>query len=336
MPRSVRRWRVVVALAISLVLAAPAVANARSAYPYPFRDPHLSLSTRIADLLSRLTLAEKVSLLHQYEPAIPRLGIPAFKTGTEALHGVAWSNDINNNGAVVTANGTVFPQAVGLASTWDPALIKQVGNAVGQEARGFNAENPHGVGAEPVGAGGEPAARPALGPQRGGLLRGPVPDRRDRHRLRQRHRGRQPDATCRPRPRSSTTWPTTTSRTARPQTRWCRRRSCTTTTSRRSSRSSRANAATGVMASYNLVNGRPNTVNPDLATTERGWTGKTLMNVTDASGPNNLVGPGVTTTATWRRRTRPRSRPASTASPPTTRTPRSRSTPSSRRSAKGC
>ena len=44
------------------------------------------------------------------------------------------------------------------------------------------------------------------------------------------------------------------------------------------------------MASYNLVNGRPNTVNPDLATTERSWSGKTLMNVTDAAAPNNLTG----------------------------------------------
>ena len=143
-PRRVRprRLRTVIALAVSLVLFAPTVTAAASPYPYPFRDPHLPLNARIADLLSRLTLDEQVSLLHQYEPAIPRLGIPSFKTGTEALHGVAWSTDINNNGAVVTANGTVFPQAVGLASTWDPALIKQVGNAVGQEARGFNAENP--------------------------------------------------------------------------------------------------------------------------------------------------------------------------------------------------
>src|SRR5665811_1579597 len=85
---------------------------------------------------------EKISMLHQYAPAIPRLGIPMFKTGTEALHGVAWSTDYNNNGNVVTANGTAFPQAVGLASTWDPALIRQVGSAVGDEARGFNAQNP--------------------------------------------------------------------------------------------------------------------------------------------------------------------------------------------------
>ena len=176
-------------VAATLLLApAPALA----APPPPFRDPALPLAARIDDLLSRLTADEKISLLHQYEPAIPRLGIGVFKTGTEALHGVAWSTDYDNNGAVVTANGTVFPQAVGLAITWDPALIKQVGTAVGQEARGFNAREPDAVGPEPVGAGGQPAARPAVGPQRGGLLRGPVPHRRARDRVRPRHPGRRP------------------------------------------------------------------------------------------------------------------------------------------------
>ncbi len=126
----------------AVALALPGTAYAGTTYQYPFRDPHLPLTVRIDDLLGRLTLDEKVSLLHQYEPPIPRLGIASFKTGTEALHGIAWSTDIHDNGAVVTANGTVFPQAVGLASTWDPALINQVGDAVGQEARGFHAENP--------------------------------------------------------------------------------------------------------------------------------------------------------------------------------------------------
>src|SRR5665647_1689515 len=109
---------------------------------YPFRDPRLPLNARIDDLVGRLTLDEKISLLHQYQPAVPRLGIPLFKAGTEALHGVAWSCDYANNGDVVTATGTVFPQAVGMASTWDPGLIQQVGSAVGDEARGFNAQNP--------------------------------------------------------------------------------------------------------------------------------------------------------------------------------------------------
>src|ERR1039457_5671680 len=136
--RSYRLWfRVAPAVVVGLVLApislalvaprvaaaTPRLAAAESTYAYPVRNPHQSLTVRVNDLLARLTLAEKVSELHQYVPAIPLLGIPMFKTGTEALHGVAWSTDDNNNGAVVTAKGTVFPQAVGLASTWDPALI---------------------------------------------------------------------------------------------------------------------------------------------------------------------------------------------------------------------
>lgn len=96
-----------------------------------FRNPDLPLKVRVDDLTSRLTLDEKVSLLHQYQPAIPRLEIGPFKTGTEALHGVAWLGE-----------ATVFPQAVGLGSTWDPNLIKRVGSAVGDEARAFNKIDP--------------------------------------------------------------------------------------------------------------------------------------------------------------------------------------------------
>src|SRR5919109_2373106 len=98
---------------------------------YPFQDSSLPLHTRVSDLVSRLTLEEKVSFLHQYQPAIPRLGIRAFKTGTEALHGVAWLGE-----------ATVFPQAIGLTSTWNLELIKRVGSAVGDEVRGYHFKNP--------------------------------------------------------------------------------------------------------------------------------------------------------------------------------------------------
>src|SRR3954447_13589927 len=74
------------------------VAPARAAEEYPFRDPALPLNQRIDDLLGRLTLAEKISWLHQYQPAVDRLGISLFKTGTEALHGVAWTTDIDHGG----------------------------------------------------------------------------------------------------------------------------------------------------------------------------------------------------------------------------------------------
>src|SRR6185437_554663 len=87
-----------------------------------FRDPRQPLRARVDDLLARLTLAERLALLHQYQPAIPRLGIAAFKTGTEALHGLAWLGE-----------ATVFPQAIGLATSWNPELLTEVGAAVAEE-----------------------------------------------------------------------------------------------------------------------------------------------------------------------------------------------------------
>jgi beta-glucosidase len=102
-----------------------------TAATYPFQDASLSLDTRLNDLMSRLTQDEKISFFHQWIPAISRLGIPSFRTGTEALHGIAW-----------LGNATVFPQPIGMGATWDPDLIKQIGSAVGDEARGFNKRNP--------------------------------------------------------------------------------------------------------------------------------------------------------------------------------------------------
>ena len=96
-----------------------------------FRDPDLPLGDRIADLLEQLTLDEKIALLHQHQAPIPRLGVPPFRTGTEALHGMAWLGP-----------ATVFPQAIGLASTWNPELVRTVGSAVGDEVRGLHQKDP--------------------------------------------------------------------------------------------------------------------------------------------------------------------------------------------------
>jgi beta-glucosidase len=101
----------------------------------PFRDVEQALSSRVADLLDRLSLPEKIALLHQHQAPVPRLGLDGFRTGTEALHGVAW-----------LGAATVFPQAVGLASSWDPELVRRVGAAVGDEVRAFHHKDPAGVG----------------------------------------------------------------------------------------------------------------------------------------------------------------------------------------------
>jgi beta-glucosidase len=303
--RSHRLWfRVVPAVVVGLVVmpisvalasprvaaATPRVVAAGSTYPYPFDNPHLSLTVRVNDLLSRLTLAEKVSELHQYVPAIPRLGIAMFKTGTEALHGVAWSTDDNNNGAVVTAKGTVFPQAVGLASTWDPALIKQVGNAVGQEARGYNAENPVVWGLNlwaPVvnllrdprwgrneeGYSEDPYLTGQMSVAYGSGMEGNNPTYLQvaptlKHYLAYNNEVNRATSDSIVPPQILHDYDQQAFEPA-----------------------IAANAATGVMTSYNLVNGRPNTVDPDLATMERSWTIKTLMNVTDAGSAANLLNP---------------------------------------------
>jgi beta-glucosidase len=92
--------------------------------PAAFLDERLSPERRAADLLSRLTTDEKISLLQYKQPAIPRLGMRAYSWWNEALHGVA------RNGFA-----TVFPQAIGMAATWDPGLIRLQGETVAAEAR---------------------------------------------------------------------------------------------------------------------------------------------------------------------------------------------------------
>ena len=109
-------WRAVVCSSF-LALVLPA---------QDFRNPDLPLDVRVADIVSRLTLAEKMSLMSSDQAAVPRLGIAARKVGSEALHGVAYKT------------ATVFPQAQGLGHTWDPDLIRQVGSAVGDEQRVYH------------------------------------------------------------------------------------------------------------------------------------------------------------------------------------------------------
>jgi beta-glucosidase len=97
----------------------------------PFRDPGLPLEQRVDDLVSRLTLDEKIAMLGQMQPAIPRMGIKSFTNFTEGLHGLGWVW-----GGKVTA--TTFPQSVGLGETWDPDILRQVGFVEGYEARVYN------------------------------------------------------------------------------------------------------------------------------------------------------------------------------------------------------
>jgi beta-glucosidase len=94
----------------------------------PFQDPKLPLERRVENLVSLLTLDEKIAMLGQREPAIERLNIKAFTNWTEGLHGLGWVA-----GGGVTA--TTFPQSVGLGETWDPEIARQVGAVEGYESR---------------------------------------------------------------------------------------------------------------------------------------------------------------------------------------------------------
>ena len=95
-----------------------------SAQTLPYQDASLPASQRADDLLSRLTLEEKVSLMMDTSPAIPRLGIPQFQWWNEALHG------IGRNGYA-----TVFPITMAMAASWDDELLHKVFTAVSDEAR---------------------------------------------------------------------------------------------------------------------------------------------------------------------------------------------------------
>ena len=103
--------------------------SALMAQMLPYQNPNLSAEQRAEDLLGRLTLEEKVKLMMDTSPAIPRLGIPQFQWWSEALHGVG------RNGYT-----TVFPITTMMAATWDDELVYQVFSAVSDEARAKNQE----------------------------------------------------------------------------------------------------------------------------------------------------------------------------------------------------
>ena len=107
---------------------------------YPFRDPKLGDDARIADLLGRLTLEEKVNLMSDH-PKIPRLGL-TFSGQVEGLHGLALGGPGGWGGRGRTPlPTTTFPQEKGLGATWDPELLKKIAGVEGSEAR-YDYQNP--------------------------------------------------------------------------------------------------------------------------------------------------------------------------------------------------
>ncbi|MDI6448009.1 glycoside hydrolase family 3 C-terminal domain-containing protein [Anaerobaca lacustris] len=95
-----------------------------SAETRPFMDPKRPIDERVADLIGRMTLPEKVSQMTHDSPGIDRLGVPAYNWWNECLHGVARAG-----------RATVFPQAIGMAATFNEDLIFEVSSAISDEAR---------------------------------------------------------------------------------------------------------------------------------------------------------------------------------------------------------
>jgi beta-glucosidase len=102
---------------------------AASAQQLPYKNPSLPAEERAADLVHRMTLEEKVGQMGSGAHAIPRLDVPAYNYWNEALHGVARSG-----------YATMFPQAIGMAATWDAPLMHSVGDTIATEARAKNSE----------------------------------------------------------------------------------------------------------------------------------------------------------------------------------------------------
>jgi beta-glucosidase len=241
-----------------------------------FLDPGLPLRDRADDLLRRLTSAEKIAMLHQRSPGVPRLGIAPFRTGTEALHGVAW-----------LGVATVFPQAVGLGAAWDPDLVKAVGTAVGEEVRAIHRRDPAvslNVWAPVVNL----LRDPRWGRNEEGYSEDPLLTSRTAVAYCAGLRGDHPvylrtapllkhflaynnetdrataSSVLRPRVLHEYELPVFHAPIA-------------------------AGVAVGVMPSYNLVNGRPNHVSPYLERELRRWTDDELVVCSDAEAPSNLV-----------------------------------------------
>ncbi|WP_436523061.1 glycoside hydrolase family 3 C-terminal domain-containing protein [Actinoplanes sp. HUAS TT8] len=243
-----------------------------------FRDPQQKLATRVSDLLARLSTAEKIALLHQHQAPVPALGMAGFRTGTEALHGVAW-----------LGTATVFPQTIGLASSWNPDLLRRVGAAVGTEVRARHHADPDHVGLNvwaPVvnllrdprwgrneeGFSEDPWLTGTLSTAYAGGLRGDHPQwLRTAPTLKHFLAYNNETDRCLT---SSNLPPRVLHEYELPAFR----------------PALESGAAVAVMASYNLINGRPTHVSPLINEVLRGWPVEDVMVVGDAYAVHNIAG----------------------------------------------
>jgi beta-glucosidase len=106
------------------VLMSPALFRQEPPADAPYLNPKVSVELRADDLISRMTLEEKIDQLGHIAPAIPRLRVPAYNWWNEGLHGVARAG-----------YATVFPQAIGMAASFDEPLLHDVADTISTEFR---------------------------------------------------------------------------------------------------------------------------------------------------------------------------------------------------------
>src|SRR5690606_2150219 len=97
-----------------------------------YQDVSLNFEERAKDLVAHMTLDEKIPQLINDAPAIPRLGVREFNWWNEGLHGVAALGD-----------ATVFPQAIGMAATWDDSLMLRIADVISTEFRALHYAKQH-------------------------------------------------------------------------------------------------------------------------------------------------------------------------------------------------
>lgn len=115
-------------IALASVILWPAPALAQQTTPL-YLDPSQPVAARVDDLVGKMTLEEKVSQMQNHAAAIPRLNVPEYDWWSEGLHGIARSG-----------YATVFPQAIGLAATWDVPLMHEVATTISTETRAKHSE----------------------------------------------------------------------------------------------------------------------------------------------------------------------------------------------------
>ncbi len=115
---------ILVIFSLSPALSAQVTGDPRRTGKPAYLDTSLTFERRAADLVTRMTLMEKISQMESDAPAVPALGIPAYSWGNECLHGVLGKEF-----------ATVFPQVIGMAATWDPDLIHREAECISTEAR---------------------------------------------------------------------------------------------------------------------------------------------------------------------------------------------------------